>query len=72
MDLIDMFAVKQLERVYKIKITQDQIEEARMNDGEVKLRIDGRNHYIKLPLLKFPHDLLSADALSKCESGLHD
>ena len=70
--MLDPFVVKQFERLHRYSFSRTELDYARDNDGQIIVMIDGRTHYLRFPMLKFPHDMLTTDEENRIERGIFD
>lgn len=70
--MLDPFAVKQFERTHRYHFSRTELDYARDNGGQIVVLIKGHTHYLRFPILKYPHDMLTTDEENRIERGLFD
>lgn len=59
--ILDVFWVKQFERVNKFKFSNAQLDEARNHYGVTNIVHDNKIYEIRIPYIKFPFELMAED-----------
>lgn len=51
--IVDIIAMKQIEKELSYKFSYSEIDAAKNNEGEITIKIKGRSYYIILPVIDF-------------------